>query len=67
MTAMATFEANPHNARARYTQLELKTLTNLDKVKGIFAFGSCCYNGKLYYLFGGLGFDRTLKVRQCTS
>jgi len=67
MTAMATFETNPHTARVRYTQLERKTLSDLERVKGVFGLGSCCYKGKLYYFFGGLGFDRTLKVRLCTS
>ena len=42
-------------------------MSGLERVKGVFGLGSCCYKGKLYYFFGGLGFDRTLKVRLCTS
>ena len=36
-------------------------------MNGVFGFGSCTYQGKLYYFFGGLGFKKDLKVRLCTS
>jgi len=29
--------------------------------------GSCTYNNKLYYFFGGLGYSKTQQVRNCTS
>ena len=34
---------------------------------GVFGLGSCVFLNKLYYFFGGLGFDRKLQVRVCSS
>jgi len=67
MTSMATFEINPRSGRARYQQLERSTQTGLERVNGVFGLGSCCYQRKFYYFFGGLGFNRNLKVRLCTA
>ena len=53
MTAMATFDLSYNMNNGRYRQLEMSTQTGLEKVKGTFGLGSCTYNGKLYYLFGG--------------
>jgi len=64
---MATFDVNYHLSNARYTQLQRSTLKGLEKVKGVFGMGSCLFRGKMYYLFGGLGFDKNLKIRQNTS
>ena len=67
MAQMATFEINTHSSKSRYWQLERSTQTGLERVNGVFGFGSCAYQGKLYYFFGGLGFNKNLKVRLCTS
>ena len=64
---MATFDIKSYKGKARYQQLERATMSGLEHVKGVFGLGSTCYKGKFYYFFGGLGFDRTLKVRLCTS
>ena len=64
---MATFEVNPYSGKSKYWQIERSTQTGLERVNGVFGFGSCAYKGKLYYFFGGLGFKKELKVRLCTS
>ena len=61
LTNMATFDLNVHmTSQNKYKVLEAGTQTGLSKVKGVFGLGSCNYNNKLYYLFGGLGFHKSL-------
>ena len=64
---MATFDTSKMRNQASYKVLEAVTQTGLDKIKGVFGLGSCAYNNKLYYFFGGQGFERRLKIRLCTS
>ena len=67
MTNMATFDTSSLRSNAKYRVMEPGTQTGLHKVKGVFGLGSCVYNNKLYYFFGGLGFHRTLQVRLCSE
>ena len=67
MTNMAFFETSQNKNIGDYQVLEAATQTGLETIKGVFGFGSCTYNGKLYYFFGALGYDRRLKLRNCTS
>ena len=67
MTNMATFETNFPLNSGKYRVLESAKMHGLEKVKGVFGFGSCCYKGKMYYFFGGLGFNHRMQVRLCTS
>ena len=64
---MAIFETSTIRNQARYKVLEAVSQKGLDKIKGVFGLGSCAYNNKLYYFFGGQGYERRLKVRLCTS
>ena len=67
MTNMATFDTHINKNQARYRVMDPSSQNGLDKVNGVFGFGSCTYKGKFYYFFGGLGFNKNLKVRLCTS
>ena len=49
---MAIFETSQSSNQAKYKVLEAGTQTGLERIKGVFGFGSCAYNGKLYYFFG---------------
>ena len=64
---MATFDSSHLQRNARYRVLPTKSLTGLSKVKGAFGMGSCAYKNKLYYFFGGLGYNKRLKTRDNTS
>ena len=67
MTNMATFDTHIIRNTGKYRVMDPSSQTNLDKVNGVFGLGSCSYKGKFYYFFGGLGFNKNLKVRLCTS
>ena len=64
---MAIFETSQSSKQAKYKVLEAGTQTGQERIKGVFGFGSCAYNGKLYYIFGAQGYDHLLKERGCTS
>lgn len=60
MTNMATFETSFMRNSAKYRVMEQASMSGLEHIHGVFGFGSCVYKGKLWYFFGGLGYNRTL-------
>ena len=64
---MATISTGHQRSTAKYRVLEQDSQTGLQKVKGVFGLGSCTYKQKMYYFFGGLGFNKSLGERLCTS
>ena len=64
---MARFDVGTGKSSAKYRVISNDSLANYEKVKGVFGFGSCVYNEKLYYFFGGQGFDKIQKARICTD
>lgn len=67
MTNMAKFDVGNGRSTAKYRVFTNDILVNHEKVKGVFGFGSCVYNNKLYFFFGGQGFDKIQKARSCTD
>ena len=61
MIDLATFNINHENSRAKYKILQPSTLDGLEQVKGCFGLNSCVYDSKLYFFFGSLGYNKTVK------
>ena len=64
---MATINTASYKSTAKYRVLEQDTMSGLERVKGVFGLGSCAYKQKMFYFFGGLGFNKSLGERLCTS
>ena len=64
---MATFDGNHLKNSSKYRVLAPDSQIGLSDVQGVFGMGSCTYQSKLYYFFGGLGYSKTQQVRNCTN
>ena len=62
ITKLANFVLDVQPNLMKYKMLEAKFIPDEDhsELEGRYAFGSCCLDDKIYYIFGSTGYNRQL-------